>query len=423
MTQRAHATAATVGDAPVSVRWSPWRAVVGFGLVSLAADMVYEGARSITGPLLGSLGATAVLVGFITGAGEAMALALRVVFGPLADRSGRYWTLTFAGYTLTAVCVPALAITPFLAGAGLAVACLLILAERAGKAVRSPAKTALLAHAAGAVGLGRGFGVHKALDQAGAVAGPLLVAAVVAISGTLWPAMAVLIVPGAAALIVLAWIRRRMPDPAVSENASEPPVATTALEVRPRWRWRSASSLPTAFWLFAAACGVATAGLVTFGVISYHLTRDHVLAVAVVPLVYAAAMAAAALAALVSGWLFDRYGGRVLFSVPILVAVVPALAFTDSAVVAIVGVLIWGAAVGVQDSTVKALVADLVPTARRATAYGVFAAVQGAAAIAGGTLAGALYDRSLPALIATIAAIQLAALVLLAVTLRRDHHR
>jgi MFS family permease len=417
-------SAATVGDARASVRWSPWRAVVGFGMVSLAADMVYEGARSITGPLLASLGATAVLVGFITGAGEAMALVLRVVFGPLADRSGRYWTLTFAGYTLTAVCVPALAITPFLAGAGLAVACMLILAERAGKAVRSPAKTALLAHAASAVGLGRGFGVHKALDQAGAVAGPLLVAGVAALAGTLWPAMAVLIVPGAAALLVLAWIRRKMPDPAVSENASAPPASTTAGDApHRRWRWRSASSLPTVFWLFAAACGAATAGLVTFGVISYHLTRDQVVPVAAVPLVYAAAMAAAALAALLSGWLFDRHGGRVLLSLPILVAVVPALAFTNSALAAIVGVLIWGAAVGVQDSTVKALVADLVPTTRRATAYGVFAAVQGAAAIAGGTLAGALYDRSLPALIATIAAIQLTALVLLAVTLHRDHNR
>ena len=167
MTQRSETlpNAATVGNVPASVRWSPWRVVVGFGVVSLAADMVYEGARSISGPLLASLGATAVLVGLITGAGEAIALALRVVFGPLADHSGRYWTLTFAGYTLTAVCVPALALTPFLASAGLAVACLLILAERAGKAVRSPAKTALLAHAAGAVGLGRGFAVHKALTK------------------------------------------------------------------------------------------------------------------------------------------------------------------------------------------------------------------------------------------------------------------
>jgi MFS family permease len=107
--------------------------------------MVYEGARSVTGPLLASLGASAVLVGLVSGAGEATALLMRVVFGSWADRSGRYWPLTFAGYALTAVCVPALAITPFLAGAGLAVACVLILGERLGKAVRSPAKTALLA--------------------------------------------------------------------------------------------------------------------------------------------------------------------------------------------------------------------------------------------------------------------------------------
>src|SRR5215204_5870366 len=105
------------------VSWSPWRAVIGFGVVSLSADMVYEGARSITGPLLASLGASAVLVGLITGVGEAMALLLRVISGTWADRSGRYWTLTFAGYALTAVCVPALAITPFLGGAGLALAC------------------------------------------------------------------------------------------------------------------------------------------------------------------------------------------------------------------------------------------------------------------------------------------------------------
>src|SRR4029453_5957503 len=258
MTQPAEtlANTARVGDAPAVGGWSPWRAVVGFGMVSLAADMVYEGARSITGPLLASLGATAVLVGLITGAGEAIALVLRVVFGPLADHSGRYWTLTFAGYTLTAVCVPPLAITPFLPGAGPGVACLLILAERTGKAVRSPAKTALLAHAAGAVGLGRGFAVHKALDQAGAVAGPLLVAAVAAVAGTLWPAMAVLIVPGAAALLVLAWLRRKMPDPAVSVNAGAAPVSTIGRAApRPRRRWRSAHSLPTVFWLFAAACG------------------------------------------------------------------------------------------------------------------------------------------------------------------------
>jgi MFS family permease len=399
--------------------WSPWRTVVGFGVVSLSADMVYEGARSITGPLLASLGATAVVVGLISGAGEAMALVLRVVFGSWADRSGRYWRLTFAGYAVTAVCVPALAITPFLAGAGLGLACFLILAERTGKAIRSPAKTALLAHAAMEVGLGRGFAVHKALDQVGAVAGPLLVAVVAAAAGAIWPAMAILIVPGAAALAILLWIRRRTPGPGGSGDQTKPRAQALADDRRAG----TIRNLPRQFWLFAAAAGATTAGLVTFGVISYHLTREQVVPVAAVPLVYAAAMAAGALAALATGWLFDRVKGRVLLALPLMVAAVPVLAFTNTPIRAILGVLLWGAAIGVQDSTVKALVADIVPSPNRATAYGVFAAIQGATAIAGGAMAGALYSNALPTLIAVVAATQIAALGLFAIAARPSQPR
>ena len=399
--------------------WSPWRTVVGFGVVSLAADMVYEGARSVTGPLLASLGASAVLVGLVSGAGEATALLMRLVFGSWADRSGRYWTLTFAGYALTAVCVPALAITPFLASAGLAVACVLILGERLGKAVRSPAKTALLAHAAAAVGLGRGFGVHQALDQIGAVAGPLLVAAVAAAAGTIWPAMAVLIIPGAVAMLLLVRIWRSMGNPVVSGEDTGPTEATTDPERRESLLSRLHGRLPDVFWLFAAASAAISAGLVTFAVIAYHLTQDHVVSLAAVPLIYAAAMGAEALAALGSGWLFDRTKGGALLGLPLLVSAVPVLAFAGSPLIATIGVLIWGAAGGVLDSTVKALVADLVPASRRATAYGVFAAVQGAAAIAGGVMAGALYERSLPILIAAVAASQVAALILMIATLHR----
>src|SRR3954468_2965818 len=194
---------------PTEVRRAAWRAVVGFGVVSLAADLVYEGARSVTGPLLASLGATALVVGFVTGAGEALALVLRLFFGRLADRTGRYWALTIVGYGLTAVCVPLLAVTPFVAGAGLALAVALVLGERTGKAIRSPAKSALLAEAAGPVGLGRGLGVHKALDQVGALVGPLLVAAVAALTGQLWPGLAVLVVPSGALMVLLVVLRRR----------------------------------------------------------------------------------------------------------------------------------------------------------------------------------------------------------------------
>jgi MFS family permease len=393
--------------------------VVGFGVVSLAADMVYEGARSVTGPLLASLGASAVLVGLISGAGEATALLMRLVFGSWADRSGRYWALTFAGYALTVVCVPALAITPFLAGAGLALACILILGERLGKAVRSPAKTALLAHAAAAVGLGRGFGVHQALDQIGAVAGPVLVAVVAAAAGAIWPAMAVLIIPGAVAMLILVRIWRRMGNLAVGSEPSDRTEAAADPEPRESSLSRLHGRLPGVFWLFAAASAATSAGLVTFAVIAYHLTQDHVVSVAAVPLIYAAAMGAEALAALGSGWLFDRTRGAALLSLPFLVSAVPVLAFAGSPQIAIAGVLLWGAAGGVLESSVKALVADLVPVSRRATAYGVFAAVQGAAAVAGGVMAGALYERSLPILITAVIASQVIALVLLIATLRQ----
>ena len=420
-----HGTATMAPQTPVAgaARWSPWRAVVGFGVVSLAADMVYEGARSVTGPLLASLGASALLVGLVTGAGEALALVLRLGFGSLADRTGRYWALTLGGYALTAVCVPALALTPFVGAAGLVLACALVLAERTGKAVRSPSKSTLLAHAASAVGLGRGFAVHKALDQVGAFAGPLLVAAVAALTGALWPAMALLAVPGAASIALLLLLRARVGDPSVSAPSTPAPVPdTSATVLHPpatiAWTRHGWAGLPRRFWLFAASAGAATAGLVTFGVISYHLVREHVVPLAVVPVVYAAAMAAEAVAALATGWLYDRWNARVLLVLPLLVAAVPALAFSHGLLVAGAGILLWGAAVGVQDSTVKALVADLVPAARRATAYGWFAAVQGAAAVAGGAMAGALYARSVPALVAAVAATQLVALTLLVATLR-----
>jgi MFS family permease len=401
----------TQEHAPGAPRWSPWQAVLGFGAVSLFADAVYEGARSITGPLLASLGASALLVGVVTGAGEALALVLRLVFGPRVDRTGSYWSMTVSGYALTAVCVPAMALSPFLGAAGLAVACVLVLAERTGKAVRSPAKSTLLAHAADPVGLGRGIGVHKALDQIGAFAGPLLVAAVVAATGALWPALAVLAVPGAVAIAVLVWLRVRIGDPLGEQ------VRTSAS--RPRESLlQTGRTLPRRFWLFAASAGLTTAGLVTFGVISYQLVRHEVVAVAAVPVVYAAAMAAAAVAALATGWLHDRTKGRTLLVLPFLVAAVPALAFSTTWPLALAGVLIWGAAGGIQDSTVKALVAQLVPVDRRGTGYGLFAVVQGVAAVTGGALAGAPSARSVPATVAVIAVLQLAALALLLITLR-----
>jgi MFS family permease len=403
---------------PVAAAPSAWRVVWWFGFVSLAADMVYEGARSVYGPLLAVLGASAVVVGLVTGAGEAVALVARLAFGPLADRTGRYWSLTILGYGLTAVCVPLLALAPRLGGAGLAFAATMILLERLGKAIRSPSKSALLAHVASAVGRGRGFGVHKALDQVGAFAGPLLVAGVVAIA-SIWAGLAVLAVPGVIAMVLLLTLRRRVPDPAAYDG--EPSAAVPrAVPRRGWWAEAAGAGLSGDFFRYAVAASLTTGALVTFGIIGYHLTVEGLLPVAAVPVVYAAAMAVEAVAALVVGAVYDRAGTRVLLVVPVLVAIVPALALGSALVAVLAGVVAWGIAQGVQDSTVKAVVADLVEAPRRATAYGVFAGVQGLFAIVGGVTAGWLYERSLPALVVVVALTQLAALALLADTFRRS---
>ncbi|WP_252274582.1 MFS transporter [Nocardioides sp. LMS-CY] len=398
--------------------WTPWRAVFAFGLVSLTADMVYEGMRAVSGPFLGSLGASALTVGLVTGAGEAVALVLRLAAGAWADHSRRHWRLTVVGYAMTAICVPLLAVAPFVGAAGVALASVLILLERTGKAIRSPAKSALLARMATATGRGRGFGVHKALDQVGAFAGPLLMAGALAVTGAYWPGFAVLAIPGALCLLLLAQLRRRVPSIAEPDPEDTPVPAAGGGALR---RVRAAvlgSDLPGTFHLFALSAALTTAGLMTFGVISYRFVDAGLVAIAAVPLVYALAMAVEALAALVTGDLFDRWGAGILLAVPALVSVVPVAVFADQLWLVLVGVAVWGLATGVQDSTVKAYVASLVGPSRRATAYGVFAAVQGLGALGGGALAGALVIGHAALLAACIGVLQVVAFGLLWATLR-----
>lgn len=386
----------------------PWRFVVWFGIVALLGDVVYEGARSITGPLLAHLGASAVVVGVVTGVGETAALVLRLVSGPLADRTGRFWTWTIAGYALTVVSVPLLGLA-----SALWIASTLVVAERVGKAVRSPAKDTLLSHATAVTGRGRGFAVHEALDQIGALLGPLIVAGVLAATGDDYtPALAVLAVPGAGVLAVVVWLRFRVPTPASYEPTPEP------VDTGSRGDTDEVRRLPGVFWAYAVFTGLTMAGFATFGVISFHLVTRHLLTPAEVPLVYAAVMVVDALAALATGWSYDRVGATVLLALPVVAAVVPVLAFTTSTAVAIVGALVWGAVLGIQESTLRATVADLIGPRRRATAYGVFGAVVGVAAAAGGSLSGALYDVSVPALAIVTAGIQAAAMLVLTAILR-----
>jgi MFS family permease len=355
------------------------RFVVGFGVVSALGDVVYEGARSVIGPFLRDRGATAAVVGLVTGIGEAVALVFRLGTGHLSDRTGRPWPQTILGYALTMICVPLMALP-----GGLALAAGLYNGERFGKALRSPARDTMLAHASARLGTGYTFGLHEALDQLGALAGPLAIAAFLGLGGSLRMSFALLAVPGAVAMFVLARLRLAAPDPAAYDPAAS---------VSDAKRLRLGGELPRSFWLYAAFSAATMFGFATWGVLAFHLVAKHVVSAGLVPVLYAAAMGAAALTAVASGRVYDRVGLRGLVLLPVLGAVVPLLSFRTSVGAVVAGSIVWGAGMGIHDSTMRAAVTDLVPRHRRGAGYGTFTAVYGLAWLAGAALIGLFYEH------------------------------
>jgi len=367
------------------------RFVLLLGVVSLLADVTYEGARSITGPFLAMLGASGALVGIVSGLGELTGNGLRLFSGWLADRTRRYWFLTLAGYTINLLAVPLLA----LAGRW-EIAAALIIAERTGKALRTPPRDAILSHATARVGRGWGFGLHEAMDQIGAVAGPLLVAAVLRIEHNYRLAFALLLAPALAALGVLLRARQQYPNPQDLEPS-------TGLAAR---------GFSRAFWMYMAAVGLVAAGYVDFPLIAYHLGRHSAFPAEQIPLLYALAMGVDALAALIFGRLFDKLGISLLALVAAVSALAAPLAFSGGRLAALIAMAVWGAGVGAQESVLRAAVGALAPASRRGTAYGLFNAFYGLLWFTGSAIMGVLYDISLKSLIMFSVAAQLLAVPL-----------
>ena len=374
--------------------------VVLMGVVSLLADMVYEGGRSIAGPYLALLGASGTVVGLAAGFGELIGYGLRLLFGYLSDRTRRYWAFTIAGYALTALAVPALA----LAGSW-QLAVVFLTVERISKALRSPAKDTLLAYATSSIGHGKGFGLHEVLDQVGAVAAPLLLAAVIAWQGDYRLAFAVLIIPGILSIVALLMARARFPQP---ENlAGHTPTLATR-------------GFTGGFWLYLAAVGLIAAGFADFPLIAFHLQRTAVLPSAWIPALYALAMAVDALAAFLFGLLFDRVGFRALTLAALLSAGFAPLAFSGSGSLVLLGMVLWGIGMGAQESILRAGVAGMVVPERRGTAYGLFNTGYGLFWFAGSAVLGLLYDVSLPTLMVVSVGLQLTAVVVLIIVSRRS---
>jgi MFS family permease len=366
------------------------RFVVLLGWVSLFADLCYEGMRSALGPYLALLGASATAVGIVAGTGEALGYALRYASGALADRTRRYWALTIAGYATNLVAVPLLA----LAGSWPMVA-VLVGVERLGKAIRSPAKSTLTSFAAADLGAGKAFAIAEAMDQTGALIGPLVVAGVLAwrghsASGFAW-AFALLAIPAAITLAVLARARALYPDPRALDRSGGGDGAGSS-GLGPRYR------------LYLAGVALVAIGLADWPLLSFHLERAGVLGAEWLPVAYAAAMGLDGVVAIIAGLAFDRSrsrggtGASVLAGFVLVGAAYAPLVLAsdaDAPWLAVGGVAAWSIARSATESIGKSLIATIVPRDQRGRAYGVYYVVFGVAWLAGSVVLGALYDRDL----------------------------
>lgn len=373
--------------------------VLAMGVVSLFADATYEGARSVAGPFLGTLGASAAAVSIVAGAGELLGYGLRIVSGYASDRIGSPWRLAFAGYVLNLLAVPCLA----LAGRWEVAAGLLIL-ERAGRGLRTPVRDAMLSYASGQVGAGRAYGFHEALDQVGAVAGPVIVALVLAVTGSHRLSFAVLLLPALGSLMALAWARRRYPRPRTLEIEDGSPTG---------------GSLSATFWVYLIGVSLLAAGYADFPLIAFHFREAEVLGPSAIPLIYALAMGVDAAAALLLGPAFDRLGVKVVAITAALAALGVPLVFLGGTLAAVAGTILWGVGLAAQESVLKAAIVRMTAVHRRGLVFGLFDAVLGLFWFLGSVALGLLYDRSILALVLLASGLQLAAaLVFLLVGLR-----
>lgn len=356
-----------------------FRFVVLLGIVSLFADMTYEAARSITGPYLAVLGGSAAVVGFTAGMGELFGYGLRFFSGLLSDKTRKYWLITIVGYIINMVAVPLLALAHHWE-----LAAALIVTERIGKAVRNPARDAMMSYAAKTVGTGWAFAVHEALDQVGAIVGPLIVMVVLAVKGSYRYALGVLAVPAAIAIAILIIARLTFPHPKKLD--------TTAEDVK-------RDKFPSVFWIYLAAVALVAAGFADFPLIAFHIKSHSFLNDKWIPFLYACAMGIDGIAALLFGRLYDKKG---LISLMIAVAISSAFAifaFAFQPVLIICGILLWGIGMGAQESIIRSVVADMVPTEKRGTGFGLFNTGYGIAWFLGSALMGILYGAWLPGLI------------------------
>lgn len=369
-----------------------------FGVVSLFSDMTHESANSIRGAFLALAGASAAVIGFVSGLGELVGYGLRYVFGRLTDKTRRYWPMVLVGYALDVVAVPALALV---GRNGWVLACALLIVQRLGKAIKKPAKDTVMSFAATQEGVGKSFAIQELLDQIGAVLGPVLLYVIMLFQrrddafSDYRTCFAFLAIPGAITLLLLWLTYKKFPHP---ENFEPEPKEYVPFHVSKR------------FVVYILGISLFAFGFADYSLIVMHFSRHHLFTADVLPLMYALAMLTDAASAFVFGWMYDRQARLSLVLSTLVAAPFAVFSFLGGGVgSAVLGVVLWGIGMGAQESILKAAVTTMVPKRSRATGYGIFECCFGAAWFLGSWLLGVLYDRSLLVMVLVSVAAQLLA--------------
>ncbi len=376
---------------------SAFTLVLLFGIISLLGDIIYEGARSVNGQYLNILGVSAFTVGFVVGIGEFLGYFVRLFSGYIADRISSYWFFVILGYGLL-ISVPLLATSDFWG-----VASLLIILERIGKGLRSPAKDTLVSHGTKNIGTGLGFGILEFIDQIGAVVGPLLFTLLFISLQTpqktaadYQKGYALFWIPFILLILVLlfTFFRFKTLDKFQGETAD-----------------KGYSNIPKVFWKFSAFTFISTLGFVNFALIGYHIKSNQILPDSYIPFLYAVAMIVDAIFGIILGRLYDSLKPQnrhvyIFMTLPILTAITVGLAFSKSVILIFFAIGLWGIIMGAHETIMKAIVSDITPISTRGTSFGIFHTIYGLATFLGGVLAGFLYDISLGLMIGVLVLIE-----------------
>jgi predicted MFS family arabinose efflux permease len=244
--------------------------------------------------------------------------------------------------------------------------------------------------------------LHEALDQTGAMAGPLIAALVLALHQDYAKAFAWLAVPAAITLLLVTGVRLSYP------KAGQIPQSEK----------QGAASTSPAFSAYCVAVALVGFGFADYSLIAFHFARVGMVSATWIPIFYAVAMGTAGAASLVFGRWYDRQGLSVLTPAIFAGILVAPLCFFGGFWVALLGTALWGVALGVHESIMSAAIADMVPLQSRARAYGLFTAIFGIAWFIGSSALGFLYDKSILALVVLSVVVTLAALAPLQIAIR-----